>query len=68
MLGSENRAVILWVRSGIVATPLFKIDVPSSSECIGFGTQFSRLKMDDEVEGGKVFRPLCLPTCEDFGC
>jgi len=24
---SENRLVILWVRSGIVATPLFKIDV-----------------------------------------
>ena len=24
--------------------------------------------MDDEVESGEVFRPLCLSTCEDFGC
>ena len=60
--------VVLWVNTGIVAIPLFKIDVPSSSECIGFGTKFSRPKTDDQVEGRKVFGPLCLPMHEDFGC
>ena len=67
MFGSEYRAVVLWIDTGIVAIPLFKINVPSSSECVGFGTEFSRPKTDDEVEGGKVFGPSCLPTCEDFG-
>ena len=25
------------------------------------------METDDEVESGKVLRPLCLSTCEDFG-
>jgi len=33
---------ILWVNTGIVATLLFKIDVPSSSKCIRFGTELPR--------------------------
>ena len=64
---SENWAIVLWIDAGIVAIPLFKIDIPSSSECVRFGTEFSRPKTDNEVEGGKVFGPSCLPTCEDFG-
>ena len=67
MLRSEYQAEVLWVDTGIVTIPLFKIDLPSSSECVRFGTEFSRMKMDDEVEGGKVFGPSCLPMCEDFG-
>ena len=58
---------VLWVDAGIVTIPLFKIDIPSSSECVGFGSEFSRTKMDDEVESRKIFTPLCLSTCEDFG-
>src|SRR5882724_1110424 len=60
-------AIVLWIDTGIVAIPLFKIDVPSSSECVGFGAEFSRMEMDDEVESRKGFGPSCLPTCEDFG-
>ena len=67
MLGSEYRAVFLWINTGIVAIPLFKIDIPSSSECVGFGSEFSRMEMDYEIESGKVFGPTCLLTCEDFG-
>ena len=26
------------------------------------------MEMDEEVESGKVFRPLCLSMHEDFGC
>jgi len=64
---NEYQAEILWVDTGIFAIPLFKIQVPSSSKCIGFGSEFSRTEMDDEVESRKVFGPLCLSTCRDFG-
>ena len=65
---SEHRSVVLRIDSGIVAISLFKIDVPSSSKSIGLGSEFSRTEMDDQVESGKVFRPMCLLTHEDFGC
>ena len=68
MFGSEHRSVVLRIDSGIVAISLFKIDVPSSSKGVGLGSEFSRTEMDNEVESGKVFRPMCLLTCEDFGC
>ena len=67
MLRSEYRVEVLWIDTGIVTIPLFKIDVPSSSECVGFGSEFSGMEADDEVEARKIFRPLCLSTCEDFG-
>ena len=61
---------MLWdvtVDTGIVTIPLFKIDVPLSSECIGLGSKFSGMETDYQVESRKVFRPTCLSTCEDFG-
>jgi len=68
LLRSEYWAVILWIDTGgIVAIPLFKIDVPSSSECIRFGSKFSGTEIDNEIESRKIFRPMCLLTCEDFG-
>ena len=68
MLGSEYRAKVLRVGSGIVAIPLFKIDVPLSSQCVGFGPELPRMEANDEVEPGKVFRPPCLTMREDLGC
>ena len=67
MLGSEHRVEVLWIYTGIVTIPLFKIDVPSSSECVGFGSEFSGTEADDEIESGNIFGPMCLLTCEDFG-
>ena len=67
LLGSEHRSVVLWVHSGVVAIPLFWVDVPSSSKSVRFGSQFSRMETYDEVEGGKKFRPTCLSMREDFG-
>ena len=58
--------IVLWVDTGIVTIPLFKIDVPSSSECIRFGSEFSGTETDYEVESRKVFGPTCLSTHEDF--
>ena len=67
MLRSEYRVIVLWIDTGIVTIPLFKVDVPSSSECIGFGSEFSRMETDYEIESGKVFGPTCLSMREDFG-
>ena len=67
MLGSEYWSVILWIDAGIVAIPLFKIDVPSC-KCVRFGSKFSRMEMDYKAETRKVFGPSCLSMCEDFGC
>ena len=64
----EHGSVVLRIDSGIVAIPLFKIDVPSSSKSVRLGSEFSRTEMDDEVEHGKVFGPTCLSTREDSGC
>jgi len=60
--GTIHWVGILWVDTGIVTIPLFKIDVPLSSKCIGFGSKSSRMETDYEVESGKVFGPLCLLT------
>ena len=60
--------VVLRIDSGIVASPLFKIDVPSSSKSVGFGSEFSGMETDDEVKSGKILGPSCLTTREDFSC
>ena len=59
--------IILWIDAGIVAIPLFKIDIPSSSECIGFDSEFFGMETDDEIESRKIFGPTCLLMHEDFG-
>ena len=56
------------VNTGIINIPLFKIDIPPLSECVGFSSEFSGTEMDGEVEFTKVFGPLCLLTHEDLGC
>ena len=67
MLGSEYWVKVLWVSSGIATIPLFKIDVPSSSQCVRFGPELPRTEANDEVKTGKKFGPSCLTTCEDLG-
>ena len=65
---SENGSEILRIDAGIVAIPLFGIDVPTSSKGIGLGTQFSRSEADNEVELGKEFGPSDLASGEESGC
>ena len=52
----------------IVASSLFRIDIPSSCQCIRFGTESTRMEMDDKVELRKVFGPSDLAVSEEFGC
>ncbi len=54
---TENRLKILRVNSGVVATSLFKVHIPTTSKCIGICTKLSRTEAHNEVELGKEFRP-----------
>ena len=58
---------VLWVGSGIVTIPLFKIDVPSSSQHVRFCLKLPRMEANDEIKSGKVFSPSHLAMCEDLG-
>jgi len=59
---------VLQVGICIVAIPLFKIDIPSSSKCIRFGAEFSVVETNYKVETGEIFGPMCFSTHKDFGC
>ena len=50
LLISEYGLQVLWVDTGVVATPLFRVNVPAACECVGFGPEFPGLKADYHVE------------------
>jgi len=58
---SENRLEVVRVDCGIASIPLFRIDIPSSSESIQFCAKITRVEPDDKVELGEVLRPPHLP-------
>ena len=60
----EHGSEVSQIYAGIVASPLFRIDVPSSSKSIRFGTKVSRVESDHEVELGEEFGPSDLSACE----
>ena len=60
----EHGLEVSWIYAGIIASPLFRIDVPSSSKSIRFGTEASGMESDNEVELAEEFRPLDLLACE----
>ena len=50
LLRSEHRAKILWVDSGEALIPLLGVDVPLSSQGVGFSTKFPGSEMNDQIE------------------
>ena len=50
MFLSEDGLEVVRVDYGIASISLFRIDVPSSSESIQFGTETTRVESDDKVE------------------
>ena len=58
---SEDELKVVRVDCDIASIPLFRIDVPSSSESIQFGAETTRAEPDDKIELGEVLRPPCLP-------
>ena len=50
LLVSEYGLQVLQIDTGIVATPLFWVNVPTACERVGLGTEFSRPKTDYHIE------------------
>jgi hypothetical protein len=50
LLVSKNGPEVQRVYAGIVATSLFGIDVPLSSQGVRFGSESSGMETDDEIE------------------
>jgi len=63
----EHGSEIVWVDPSVVPIPLFWVDVPVSSEGIGFSSEVSRAEADGEVELGEVLRPVGLTASQDLG-
>jgi len=58
---SEDGLEVVRVDCGIASIPLFRINVPLSSESIWFGAETIKVEPDDKVELGEVLGPPCLP-------
>ena len=52
------------IYAGVIASPLFRIDVPPSSKSIGFGTEVSGTESDYEVKLAEEFGPSDLSVGE----
>ena len=64
MFGGKYRFKIMRIYHGIVATSLFRVDVPSSSYSVQFPTKSARMETDDHVESRKILQPMGLPSGE----
>ena len=67
MFLSEDRLKVVRVDCGIASIPLFRIDVPSSSESIWFGAETTRVEPDNKIELEEILGPLCLPPGQYLG-
>ena len=63
----EDRSEVVRIHAGVALTPLFKVDIPSSSQSIGLGAQATRTETNNHIEGVKVLRPPGLPPGKEFG-
>jgi len=64
---SEDRLEVVRVDCGIASIPLFRIDIPLSSESIQFSAEMTRTEPNDKVELGEVLRLPCLPLGQHLG-
>ena len=51
LLLHEDRMEIVGVNGGIVISPLFRVDVPSSSQGIWFRTETPGMEVNDKIKG-----------------
>ena len=64
---SRNCMEIVRIYRGIVAASLLRVDIPSSSQSIGFGSESAGVETDDEVELQQIFGTTDLLSSEEFG-
>ena len=60
----EYRSEVSWIYAGVIASPLFRIDIPSSSKSVRFGTEVSGEESDYEVKLAEEFGPSDLSVGE----
>ena len=60
MFLSKDGFEVVRVNCGIASIPLFRVDIPPSSESVWFGAKITRTEPDDKVELRKVLRQPCL--------
>ena len=60
----EHRLEVSQIYAGVIAFPLFRIDVPSSSKSVRFGTEASGMELDYEVKLAEEFGPSDLSAGE----
>ena len=58
---------VVWINASVVHIPFFGIDIPASSQCIGFTSKSSWMEMDDHVELAQELRPTGLLPGQEFG-
>jgi len=64
---SKNWFEVVGVDCGIASIPLFRIDIPPSSESIQFGANMTRMEPNNKVELREILKPLCLPLDQYLG-
>jgi len=64
---SENRFEVVRVDCSIASIPLFRIDVPLSSESVQFGAKTTRTEPNNKVELEKILGLSCLPLGQYLG-
>ena len=64
LLLHEYGAEIVRIYAGIVASSLFKIDIPSSCYPVRLGAQVARVEMNGEVELTEKLQPADLAMGE----
>ena len=62
----EHWTEIAQIDGSIVAISPFRVDVPSSSQRVGFSAQLTRMEADNEVELRKILRPMGLSAGKNF--
>ena len=58
---------IVQIDHAIGAIPLFRIDIPSSSERVRLSTQVTRMETNHHVKLRQELRPVCLAPSEHLG-
>ena len=60
LLFGEDRTTVLWVYNTVGVISLFRVDVPSSSQCIRFHAEPTGSEPNSQIELSEVFGPSRL--------
>jgi hypothetical protein len=66
MFGNEDWLEVVQIHNRVVAIPLFRVNVPLSSQCIGLSIKLTRMELNDEVKGQEELGPVHLVPSEEF--